>query len=132
MAHGEDRSAAQNIMLWDEVDTPGRLSEHLWSAWQDLSEEITELAEEEDRKIESGADIALEFDQKIDELYAQQRKVILDALSIRSESLKDIRLKLELWQSHTYGDKVKPHLLQPSDLLVRQVIRELAELNKTA
>ena len=131
MENKYDVGSTQNSMPWEEHDSPGRLSEHLWSAWQDTKEEIAELAEEEDRKIEAGAEITPEFDEEIDALYAQQRKIILDALSIRAETLKDICLKLELWQSHTYGDKVKPHLLQPSDLLIRQTIRELAELSKT-
>ena len=131
MENKYDVGSTQNSMPWEENDSPGRLSEHLWSAWQDTKDEIAELAEEEDRKIEAGAEISPEFDEEVDALYAQQRKIILDALSIRAETLKDICLKLELWQSHTYGDKVKPHLLQPSDLLIRQTIRELAELNKT-
>jgi len=130
MGNWNDLASAQNSLPWEDTDSPGRLSEHLWSAWQDTNDEIAELAEEEDRKIEAGANISPEFDEEIDALYAQQRKIILDALSIRAETLKDICLKLELWQSHTYGDKVKPHLLQPSDLLIRQTIRELSELSK--
>ena len=107
-----------------------RLTEHLWTEWENTCEELSELAQEEDRLVSEGLEVPEDLEQQIDEAYALQRKILLDALSIRSESLRDLHLKLGIWQSHTFGDKVKPHLMQPSDLLIRQTIRELGELLK--
>lgn len=107
---------------------PARLTEHLWTEWQTTDEDIADLIKQEDQLIEQGKEVPASLDEALDELTAYQRKIVLDALSIRSETLRDICMKLEIWQAHTFGEKVRPHLLQPSDLLIRQTIRELAEL----
>ena len=107
-----------------------RLTEHLWKEWKLTNSDLKDLANAEDQAISEGRDISPELDAEIDEAFEMQRKIVLDALSIRSESLEDIVYKLEIWQSLIFGDKTKPHLLQPGDLLIRQTIREFKELRK--
>ena len=109
-----------------------RLTEHLWKEWKNVNSKLSKLAKEEDQVISEGLNVSEVLEAEIDEAYELQRKIVLDALSIRSETLEDISFKLEIWQSLSYGDKIKPHLLQPGDLLIRQTIREFSELRKKA
>lgn len=109
-----------------------RLTEHLWNEWKNTNSDLKQLAQEEDKVLAEGLDVSDELEAEIDETCDLQRKIVLDALSVRSETLEDISFKLEIWQSLIYGDKVKPHLLQPGDLLIRQTIREFFELKKKA
>ena len=117
---------------FDSGSEQTRLTEHLWKEWKTSDSELKKLAKEEDRLISEGLDVSEDLEAEIDEICELQRKIVLDALSIRSETLEDIAFKLEIWQSWTFGEKVKPHLLQPGDLLVRQTIREFKELQKKA
>ena len=122
-----DISAA--IKIGNETERT-RLTEHLWKEWETTVRDLLALAQEEDRLIADDQAVSTELEAEIDETCELQRKIVLDALSIRSESLEDICFKLEIWQSLTFGDKVKPHLLSPGDLLIRQTIRELGEFKK--
>ena len=122
-----EKSAA--IEIGNEAERT-RLTEHLRKEWETTVSDLLALALEEDRLIADDQAISTDLEAEIDEACELQRKIVLDALSIRSESLEDICFKLEIWQSLTFGDKVKPHLLRPGDLLIRQTIRELGEFKK--
>lgn len=125
--HSQFGSAAK---LADTESGTSKLTQHLWSEWQQTNQTLSDLAREEDRLITNGEEVPEELEAEVTEACDLMRKIILDALSIRAESLEDIGIKLTIWQSYNFGDSVKPHLLQPSDLLIRQSIRELNEIRK--
>ena len=131
MSEGHKPFGAAAKFADPELET-SQLTKHLSEEWKETNKALETLAAREDKLITEGQEIPEALEAEIDEAYGLLRKIVLDALSIRSESLDDICVKLEIWQSHTFSDKVKPHLLQPSDLLIRQTIREIAEYRKMA